>query len=506
MRYSVSLIAFLLVACSGGGGGTVADSPALPDSSNTAPSLSISASALSVDERQSLQIDASATSDPDGDQLTYDLSLNGSAFASVSALAEGPVWTLDTTQVDADEAITATITVSDGTNEVADEISFTVRAFDRTPLSTVWAPTTAAYQVSDNGSAKLSENRFYDGYLILHVLTKSPANTLSVLEFSFFNSLFRDPIEIALNLPASSRDTLLADRTSYATTRPGFAVFSTETNSLNTYKRENQDTVSDGGQLSIPGLCSAGWADITVDPDSITESASLVAGSDSALWAFLNDGAEISTRALSGTFSMSTVLFPTGDFCHPGPRGIYYNPSTRELNAYPVDGISISELPLPAFVSVPLGLSLVDIGSGQAQNRAEFIAMLFAGDAHDDAHQLSILYQASTGLLEQLDIPLPAGVPTSMLVESFDTDHDEVDFGISANLDDDIIIAVPDTPYVYVIRSEYSAEAGLSFAPIEYLETGFDVQEASLFYTDGTERLSLITNDGWTLRLFENTL
>lgn len=505
MRLAMILFVILLSACSGGGGTAPPAAPDPPVSTNSPPSIALTASSQLIDERQSLRIDASATTDPDGDVLSFELSLDGSSSASVLSRASGPVWTLETTKVDADEVVTATLRVSDGTTEVSEDVTFTIRKFDRSPISTIWAVPTQTYDVSDNGSAKLPEDVFFSGFKILHVLHRSATNTLSVLEFTFFNSIFRDPTLIPLDMPASASDFLMAERIQYASERSGFAVFSPETESIRVFKRESQQDVSDGGQFSIPGLCDASWAHISTDSD-ILQFPSLLIGTGNGLHAWLNDGRTIPLRDRSGTFSQSRIWRPSGRFCFAATGGIYYDEMAHEIELVLLDTFSDTEFPGPVSVSVPNGLRLVDIETGLSQIREEYIALLFAGETHNAPHQLTILYQSPNGAVDQLDIPLPAGIPASLTVGSIDTDFDEVEFSNFANKDDDIVIAVPDTPYAYVIRSEYSVEAGLTFAPLEFFHVGFDVLDTALIITDGTARWSLITNDGWTLRLHENTL
>ena len=78
--------------------------------------------------------------------------------------------------------------------------------------------------------------------------------------------------------------------------------------------------------------------------------------------------------------------------------------------------------------------------------------------------------------------------------------------GTEGNRDTDIVIAVPETPYVYIITVEPDDLGGVTFGPLEFFEAGFDVKDIHVEVTDGTYRYSLITNDGYTLRLHESAL
>lgn len=215
MRLLFFFAALLLSSCSGGGS-SESDSPVPPASgseppstANTAPDLRLTLSSSQVFERQTISIDASTTTDTDDDPLTYALELGETPFAAIGSSTEGPVWTLDTTEIDEDTIVEATVSVSDGFETVTKTMEFTIANYNRTPLNATWEYVSDTYEVSANGSAKFSENRYYEGFKGAHLLRTNNADQLEAVEFSCFNSTFGQPVEIAIGMPGDEAASLI---------------------------------------------------------------------------------------------------------------------------------------------------------------------------------------------------------------------------------------------------------------------------------------------------------
>lgn len=511
MRLLFFFAALLLSSCSGGGS-SESDSPVPPASgseppstANTAPDLRLTLSSSQVFERQTISIDASTTTDTDDDPLTYALELGETPFAAIGSSTEGPVWTLDTTEIDEDTIVEATVSVSDGFETVTKTMEFTIANYNRTPLNATWEYVSDTYEVSANGSAKFSENRYYEGFKGAHLLRTNNADQLEAVEFSCFNSTFGQPVEIAIGMPGDEAASLITKNIQFQSEYPGFAVVSPSAETVKVIKRESRSEGSQGGSLTLPGLCSASWKYI-IQSLEIVERASLFVGTDNGLWGWLNDGRAINNRDLSGTFSASTVWDPSGNFCYPGEQGVYYNAAKRELDVWETIAIDQPDLPMPMAVNAPLGLDVVDVRIGKSDSLDPFIVLLFAGDTYDAPHQLSILFETLSGQVEQIDYELPAGIPTNLAVHSIDTNFIDMERGDTGNRDSDIVIAVPETPYVYIIETQSSETEGLSFGPLEYFEAGFGVRDIAVIITDGTNQYSLLTTDGHTLNLHKSAL
>lgn len=511
MKYEFLISALLISACSGGSSSSTEPLPPAANGNdpspqtNSAPDLRVTLSSAQVFEHQAITIDASATTDADGDSLNYALKLAETPYAAVGDSNVGPVWTIDTTDVDADALIKATVTASDGHDTVAMDVEFTVVNYDRSPLNKTWEEASDTYEISASGSAKFSEKRDYGGFKGAHLLRINESDLLEIVELTFFNNTFRDAVEIATDMPGDEDALFTTQTIQYRSEYPGFAVVSPSTETVKVIKRESRSEGSSGGSLTLPGLCSATWKFIARTRE-ITERSSLFIGTNNGLWGWLNAGRAINKRELSGLFTDETVWDPSGNFCHPGELGLYYDPEKRELNVWRTAHITQPDLPMPIAVNAPIGLDIVDVRIGYSDTRDPFIVLLFAGKTHDAPHQLSIFYEALNGQIEQLDYELPPGIPKNLAVDSIDTNFIDMERGGWGNRDSDIVIAVPETPYVYIIETQSSDTEGLSFGPLEFFEAGFGVRDIALIVTDGTNRYSLLTTDGHTLKLHKSAL
>ena len=110
-KLGVSLLTVLMCsACGGGGGGSASTTPAV--AVNQPPSVVLSSKTV-ITEGQPFEVDASGSSDADGDALTYSWrQLSGPTF-DVASLTESKL-SLTAPILDADETASFEVTVSDG--------------------------------------------------------------------------------------------------------------------------------------------------------------------------------------------------------------------------------------------------------------------------------------------------------------------------------------------------------------------------------------------------------
>ena len=125
----LSAAMFLLASCGESRGGPI---EVIVAEAN-APNLVVSLSANDVDERQPIVVDASASSDPQGDTLDYAISLSSDAAEIIEA--RPPVWTIRVPEVIGDERLNVTILASDGTHQKSVTKDVMVRNYDRAPIS-----------------------------------------------------------------------------------------------------------------------------------------------------------------------------------------------------------------------------------------------------------------------------------------------------------------------------------------------------------------------------------
>ncbi len=133
-----------LVAC---GGGSSDDTP-----SNQAPDVVLAETAITIEKGQSVTLDASASSDPDADTLTYswagDVALEDAATVTVEDLAEGEY--------------TFTVTVSDGELTSTGSVVVTVEGYpvylvENVSTGSVAEPMFAYYDLDTNTQLVLTE-------------------------------------------------------------------------------------------------------------------------------------------------------------------------------------------------------------------------------------------------------------------------------------------------------------------------------------------------------------
>ena len=519
MKYYITAFALSITACAGGEtspdpisdpppASTPPPSSAPPTAqSNTAPTLSVSASATQLDERQPFVIDASASTDPDGDELTFELDLGDLPHTKVDTPNAPSQWDISTAEVDETKAYTLTASVSDGVETVSQSIEITLQNYDRTPLNSTWTEASEVFEISKTGSARFADNTTESGFSMAHVLRETSNGKMEILEFEMTNG-FGAPDSVVLDIPMPS-DAILQT----VNFKPGdpfrsFSITSDQDDQVWIFKRNDRSEAMLTGSLNLPGLCSTSWATITLSSNGgVTPS--LYTGMDRGLSLFVNEGALDRTSTQYGTFLDSMVYQGRvfGNYCAAGPFSTFYDSDRTDFFALRDTNFGAPNFPAVTSVNVPNSLDLVTFKAGKLKHQIKFYALLFAGPEHTSPHQLTILHKTPSGNIEQLDYALPSGIPTDLIVQSIDTNFVELTYdGTEGNRDTDIVIAVPETPYVYIITVEPDDLGGVTFGPLEFFEAGFDVKDIHVEVTDGTYRYSLITNDGYTLRLHESAL
>ena len=125
-----SLAIFILTAC--GGGGSDSSSPA-PVAVNQAPVASAGSKLSIVTEGQPFTLDASGSTDANGDSLSYEWRQTAGPVVQIAS-PTNPTLELVAPLLDADEALSFELTVSDGEFSRSASVSLEVEAVSYTHL------------------------------------------------------------------------------------------------------------------------------------------------------------------------------------------------------------------------------------------------------------------------------------------------------------------------------------------------------------------------------------
>ena len=505
----------MLAACGGGGGGTAAPAspppaPAPPPpAGNSAPQPVVTVNYPIVDEGRSFVIDASASTDSDGDALTFDIEqVSGITLPQESAA--GGVFTYSTPMVGQDELVSFKVTVRD--NETASEttVDITVRNYARAPLSTQWGgelfrealPTGAvrAFAHDDDNSAPSLNNRLYivsedeDG-LVLHretpavdgslhfsqpLLTFAPDESSVPAIFEFFDYNLDTQLDMAVLSPSDS------GVETYLVQEDGAGGF----------------TMIDSGGATVSGACALTSAYVGEDRPTagVNEFPGVLIGTHgNGLTALLNDGNPRDAGYFSRTLTVSTAGRACGlsaplDLDGEGGYEVYaYDPARQEFTGFnePVTTSTVSSLTFNA--SLPASdMKLVEVASGIGAAGQQLLAALFSDGVHEGHHAV-LIFQNSGGSIQQTTINLPNGVPTDMVFATIDSEDPA--YPSYSDYDSDLVIAVPGTPYIYVLENLSSpVSPGLvTFSDIAYVDVGFGVQTVDVLEATDDMSPDLIT-------------
>lgn len=120
----VGLVCTVMLGACGGSGSSTPTTPTVPP--NSAPVISYSVSPNPVEERGSVTLDASASTDVNGDVLTYAWSQTAGPSVSFDPGPSAAIVTFTAPSVAADTTLSFTIQVGDGKTTVSDNFDMTV--------------------------------------------------------------------------------------------------------------------------------------------------------------------------------------------------------------------------------------------------------------------------------------------------------------------------------------------------------------------------------------------
>ena len=168
-----AVLAVSLSACGGGGSGSGSPPasspppPPPPPPANIAPSVTITSNAIGTDEGQVAWIDATASTDADGDTLTFEIRQTGGPAilpapgeADIDVMASRIAFSVP--EVAADTDLEFEVSVSDGTDTSTQSFSLTARNIELSPVTNLLGDT--FIRIPDSGSEEQVVYGYTNGF------------------------------------------------------------------------------------------------------------------------------------------------------------------------------------------------------------------------------------------------------------------------------------------------------------------------------------------------------
>ena len=500
--------AVILASCGGGGSGSSGSTPPPPPSGNTAPVASFSLSATTVSENSTFSVDASGSSDADGDTLTYTWSQTSGPslqFSDVSAVTTDvsvPSLTSDTTAE-------IRLQVSDGTTTSTTTATVTLDNLNQEPTATTNFNTEKTFKYSDTpiGVDIFAVPVFNDE--TLNILVVDDGQSYQTNEVNFVGTDLRLPRQNINTLAQGAKfidykeDPISSDST--------FTLFASVNESTN--------------EAQVFDLIDRGEIFTVNDPTPCAMSSNIYfphIGNIRYVIGKRNGGASLydydfgePLNLLSnfgGTASLCEMVFvedpvsATGASLESGPYLLAYDENTNDLNVFRA---IFTEGPIPGFIelqdfqliqTVPVNFDMADSSNmefitstkvGGIPIREDLFALVFSDNVEDGNHRLIVAGLNPDGTVVQETVSWPLGVPVNI---------DEVD--IDGENDVELVITLKDLPDAVVFKSGVS-----SYFPISgpsFLEVGVGFEDVTPFRKSGQFRGGILFHNEQTseLKLF----
>lgn len=450
-----------LAACGGGGGGGGTSSPTTtsppppppPPPANAAPAIVTAVDNSTPDEGQTFTLDASGTSDPESDPLTFSWAqLSGPTVdipdTSMEVLAELRVPELNETSV-----ATFELTVSDGTNESKQSVDITFTnihqepRFDtepalldtlnfNDPVEAVFVNSRISFGLNGGSAAFVATELPTGEKLRIQQLGLSPTDELGIVNPA---SVLEDPTK-----PASFAFAHVMDASQYYWS--SFAVLEEATNRLNVLVQyDAEKTLENVLSLPVKSPCASS----RVVRPLYTWNGPMLIGSREGGFSLIdtNNGYQGSPpevplyRTFGTTESFCAIYaaeFPLQEQSYNSydptkitlPDVVAMNSDTNEIYHYKQSvhadpytseygAPEITELDLQTSEALPLVAStrigrFFDFGTG--------MALVFTDGKHDGTHRLVVVGTDADRQLIQETYSWEKGVPTDVIIDDLNGD------------------------------------------------------------------------------------
>ncbi len=434
---SLVFCAVLLAACSGGGGGgapapTPTPTPT-PTSTNTAPVAVASApNGTSADEGQSLLLDASGSSDADGNGLTYSWSQTAGP-AAVILNGQTDMATVTLPEVSADTVLTFEVAVSDGTATSTSSINLTALNITLSPTVNVFGTRVTGVQGLDNPRAVslYPADPWTNGYVRLAGVEDKGTG------LSFFYYAKGVGETLGTNAPAP-----LQGSAGEEITRTGSGWYGAEVMAL-----RSRDEVLYYLHNAAPASYELASSASITDPCQVQE---IQYFGQEAVAVGTGDGIDVALFYFNGLdvqYDGALEVTSSGSYCKMAVVGggskIYaVNADTNILHVWLVNDVNATAT---EYASTDLSLSAGDqVMAVRAFNLTRagttYIAVLASDASHDGDHRI-LIYEETSGVTQFVtSFSWGKGIPMGAFVD-FD----------SITQQGQLIIALEDMPYAAVV-------------------------------------------------------
>ncbi|KCZ45643.1 hypothetical protein [Hyphomonas sp. CY54-11-8] len=429
--------------------------------------MSYTLSSSSPDEEQPFWIDASGSTDADGDALTIAVTqLSGPAPSNVPWFENVPtgagVFAFRAPEVNADSAMEFEISVSDGEDTTTENVTISVQNIVLSPVGGIVGNNIASFANFRNPVGADFFSQPFGALTSGLIGVADKADDTGRLSFRYENDLTTEefvPV-VENDLPESiASENAIVSSEFFGSGAQTVLIALEESNRVHLLQAYEQ-VLTTQKPCAVASLRSQ---DIPVLSD-------LVVGSrDNGLRLFKFD--DVSGMNLEP----STVIEASGEYCYVGGEGndlVAYDPSTQSLRfwttqsgAAPFEGASLP-------IAQPQGLDLVGAAFQlHAMGANTFTAaFVFSDGAHDGHHEVHIYSNENMnpGIVNTNVHSWTKGVPSDIIIE--DTNS------MDASIQSDVLIALEDIPYLIFIDDEQDVMLGTyspDYAPLQYLPAPF---------------------------------
>lgn len=462
-----------IAACGGGGGGsTPPPPPTPPPSSNTPPVASASASNTAPREGETINLDGSASSDADGDTLSYSwVQTSGPTVDIASPNAATTDITIN--EVTSDTTVVIQLQVSDGTDSRTTDVTLSVENIQLSPETDLGLTYEREYS--------------YQGDLV------SLAAAEAVTFATETRAIFADGSVERIYLGPDQNQTLTGDDIVLTIATPerakwidGNGVMSENlgptTTLLADFTTDNV-LIYPGGRTGPDDYSLA-----ATNPCSITDTQSdIVIGQENGE-ILIYRGPDRNNLQIVQRLQ---ITGPACDIAAAGSAGdntfIAYDSADQSFKQFvasndPSGTLTWTQVDSSAIdLNLPTGENVDFVRSlsvePEPNSRTEFglgfgLGLLFTNGETEGVHRF--VFASS-----ERDINGVYSTPVTRVEWDFGTPFDMAVQNIDFNGDNEaeLLITTPDSPYAIVLRAETTGSIGLR--PIQYVEIGFGAEEIS---------------------------